>query len=60
MTHHAVRGAISLYEGETLTLEQAAAYAGLAPEAFAGHCRRRGITLGDDRRTRGQPAVASD
>jgi predicted HTH domain antitoxin len=43
MRQHAVATAIALYQEETLTLEQAAAYAGVTPGTMRERLRVRGI-----------------
>lgn len=48
MHHHAVTMAMSLYQNGTLTLDQAAGYAGVTPGAMRERLRTQGVELRDE------------
>jgi predicted HTH domain antitoxin len=58
MRQHAVRTAMTLYQGGTLSLESAADYAGLATEEMRSRLRRRGLDVSTPEPER--VAVAAD
>ena len=48
MSHRSLTTALTLYRGETLTLEEAATYSGVSPTKFAAALRSRGIQVRDE------------
>ncbi|MFY4813283.1 DUF7317 family protein [Haloarcula argentinensis] len=48
MSHRSLTTALTLYRGETLTLEEAATYGGVSPTKFATALRSRGIQVRDE------------
>ncbi|EMA22997.1 MULTISPECIES: DUF7317 family protein [Haloarcula] len=48
MSHRSLTTALTLYRGETLTLEEAATYSGVSPTKFAVALRSRGIQVRDE------------
>jgi predicted HTH domain antitoxin len=58
MRQHAVTTAIALYQEETLTLEQAAAYAGVTPGTMRERLRFRGIAIHDESTPEGERVLA--
>jgi len=48
MSHRSLTTALTLYRGETLTLEEAATYSGVSPTKFASALRSRGIQVRDE------------
>jgi len=48
MSHRSLTTALTLYRGETLTLEEAAAYSGMSPTKLASALRSRGIQVREE------------
>jgi predicted HTH domain antitoxin len=57
MRQHAVATAISLYQDGTLTLDQAAGYAGVTPGTMRERLRNRGIACDESASQEGEPAL---
>lgn len=60
MRQHAVTGAISLYQAGTLTLEQAAGYAGVTPKSMGERLQNKGVEVRGRTVSESGPAVAGD
>ncbi len=57
MRQHAVVAAISLYQSGTLTLEQAAGYAGVTPETMYKRLQGNGINVRETTAPAGESAT---
>ncbi|RRJ32818.1 DUF7317 family protein [Halocatena pleomorpha] len=58
MRQHAVVAAISLYQSGTLTLEQAAGYAGVTPETMHKRLRGKGVDVRETTAPASDPVTA--
>lgn len=58
MRRHAVVAAMSLYRAGTLTLEQAAGYAGVTPGTMRERLRGNGIDVRETSAPAGEPVTA--